>query len=187
MLTTPLGAEQEEKTAVEVPSDSIEPIPFAPHIYAIRTTANKEKAVAEKLAEKVERDKYNISAILVTGLRGYILVEGDREAIEQAYKGVAHARGVVNGETSISEIDHFLAPNPAAKKLSEDFIVEVTSGPFKGEKAKIVRVLESKNEIIIELLEASVPIPLTVSSESVRVLQRDEKKEEEKKEEESEK
>ena len=148
-------------------------------IYAIRTTANKEKAVAEKLADRVEREHYDVSSILVTGLRGYILVEGDKEAIETAYKGVAHARGVVDGETSITEIDHFLAPTPAAMKLSEDYIVEVTSGPFKGERAKIIRVLESKNEIIIELLEASVPIPLTVPSESVRVLQREEKKEEE--------
>ena len=47
-------------------------------IYAIRTTANKEKNVASKLADRVEKEGYNISSIIVSGLKSYILVEGDR-------------------------------------------------------------------------------------------------------------
>ena len=42
-----------------------------------------------------------------------------------------------------------------------------------GEKAKITRVDNTKNEITIELLEATVPIPITVPAESVRVLEKD--------------
>ncbi len=148
-------------------------------IYAIRTTANKERNVASKLADRIEKDKLNISAIVVPGLKGYILVEGDRQEIEKNYRGVAHARGLVEGETSVSEIEHFLAPMPAVTNLQEGFTVEVTAGPFKGEKAKITRVDKTKNEVTIELLEATVPIPITVPAESVRVLEKEagEKKE----------
>ncbi|HIJ98827.1 TPA: transcription elongation factor Spt5 [archaeon] len=141
-------------------------------IYAIRTTANKERNVASKLADRIERDKVKISAIVVPGLKGYILVEGDKNDIDKAYRGVAHARGLLEGETTIAEIEHFLAPMPAVTNLQEGFIVEVTSGPFKGEKAKITRVDKTKNEVTIELLEATVPIPITVPAESVRVLEK---------------
>lgn len=147
-------------------------------IYAIRTTANKEKNVAGKLADRVARDHYKISAIVAPGLKGYILVEGDRQEIDKAYRGLPHARGLVDGETDVGEIEHFLAPKPVVTTLAEGYIVEVTSGPFKGERSKIIRVDKTKNEVTIELLEATVPIPITVPAESVRVLERDEKSEE---------
>lgn len=149
-------------------------------IYAIRTTANKEKNVAERIADRVRGEHYEINAIVVPGLKGYILVEGDKSSIDKAYRGVTHARGLVEGETDVGEIEHFLAPKPAVTNLAEGFIVEVMSGPFKGEKAKIVRVDTSKNEVTIELIEATVPIPITVPAESVRVIEKEgEKKPEE--------
>ena len=151
-------------------------------IYAIRTTANKERNVAQKLADRVEKEKFKISAIVMPGLKGYILVEGDKNDIDKAYRGVAHARGLVEGETTIKEIEHFLAPKPAVTNLQEGFVVEVTGGPFKGEKAKITRVDKTKNEVTIELLEATVPIPITVPAESVRVLEKAGEEGEEKKE-----
>jgi transcriptional antiterminator NusG len=119
------------------------------------------------------RDGYDISAIVVPGLKGYLLVEGSRKDIDKAYRGVTHARGLVSGKTGLDEISHFLAPKPAVTTLAVDYIVEVSAGPFKGEKAKITRVDNTKNEITIELLEATVPIPITVPAESVRVLEKD--------------
>ena len=50
-------------------------------------------------------------------------------------------------------------------------IVEITGGPFKNEKGKITRVDEAKEEVTLELLEAAIPIPITVSIDSVRVLE----------------
>jgi transcriptional antiterminator NusG len=142
-------------------------------IYAIRTTANKERNVATKIVDRIQKEHYDIKSLIVPELKGYILVEGDKMDIDKAYRGVTHARGIVAGETSIAEIEHFLAPKPAVTNLEEGFIVEVTSGPFKGEKAKITRVDTTKNEITIELLEATVPIPITVPAESVRVLEKE--------------
>lgn len=153
-------------------------------IYAVRTTANKEKTVARRLSDKVEKEHYGITAIVVPGLKGYVLVEGEKTEINKLYRGVANVRGLVEGQTTISEIEHFLAPKPAVTKLEVGFIVEVTAGPFKGEKAKIINMDTAKNEVTIELIEATVPIPITLPAESVRVL---EKKEESKEKEEKKK
>ena len=65
---------------------------------------------------------------------------------------------------------------PPIKGLDIGDIVELISGPFKGEKAKVIRVDKGKEEVTIELIEATVPIPVTVKADYVRIL---EKKEEE--------
>ncbi|MEM3699238.1 MAG: transcription elongation factor Spt5, partial [Archaeoglobaceae archaeon] len=52
--------------------------------------------------------------------------------------------------------------------------VEVTVGPFKGERGIVQRVDSTRNEITIELLEAVVPIPVTVKAENVRVVEKKE-------------
>jgi len=164
----------EEKPAKEEPKTEEKPKESGTFgIYAIRTTANKEKNVATKLADRIARENYDISAIVIPGLKGYILVEGEKHDIDRMYRGVAHARGLVDGKTKIDEIKHFLTPKPAVTNLGEGYLVEVTSGPFKGEKAKITRVDKVKNEITIELVEATVSIPITVTAESVRVLEKE--------------
>ena len=64
-------------------------------------------------------------------------------------------------------------------EVSRGDIVEVVGGPFKNEKGKITRVDESREEVTIELLEAAIPIPITVGMASIRVLEKaeDEKNE----------
>ena len=57
-------------------------------------------------------------------------------------------------------------------KLSND-IAEIISGPFKREKAKIIRVDKLKEEVVVELLQAAVPIPITVKMDAVKVIRRD--------------
>ena len=68
-------------------------------------------------------------------------------------------------------ISHFLTPKPLVSGMSEGDIVEIIAGPFKGEKARIQQIDESKEEIIIELFEAMVSIPVTLKGDHVRVLQ----------------
>ena len=48
--------------------------------------------------------------------------------------------------------------------------VEVIAGPFKGEKAKVVRVNDTKEEVTIELVEAAVKMPVTISAEHIRIM-----------------
>ena len=50
--------------------------------------------------------------------------------------------------------------------------------PFKNEKAKVTRIDKQKGEVVVSLLGASVPIPVTVKLDNVKVIRRDEKSEE---------
>ncbi|MEA3282223.1 MAG: transcription elongation factor Spt5 [Euryarchaeota archaeon] len=144
-------------------------------VFVVKTTANQERPVANILAQLAQRDHYDIRAILVPDeLRGYILVEsGDRDELAQAVQMVQHARSLVQGESSIEEVEHFLTPKPTVIGISVDSIVELISGPFKGEKARVKRVDEAHEEITVELFEAMVPIPVTVRGDHVRVLKRE--------------
>lgn len=51
--------------------------------------------------------------------------------------------------------------------------MELIAGPFKGERAKVIRVDESKEEVVLELIEAAVPIPVTVKADQVRIVQKE--------------
>ncbi len=142
--------------------------------FVVKTTANQEKIVASLMAAGVKKRKINLYSILSPKeIKGYIIVEAEsNEDIVNAIKGVPHIKGLVKGDVSFAEIEHFLKPKKAAEQIREGFKVEIISGPFKGELAVVKRVDESKNEITVELLEAVVPIPVTVKADNVRILEK---------------
>ena len=74
---------------------------------------------------------------------------------------------------NFSEIDHYLAPKPLVSGIMEGDVVELVAGPFKGEKARVQKIDEAKEEITVELFEAIVPIPVTVRGDHVRVLEKE--------------
>lgn len=143
-------------------------------IFALKTTINQERTVAQMLVTRASKTKAPVYAVLSPAeLRGYVLVEGgDRELVEHVTKGVPHARGLVEGVTQLTEVEHFLTPKPTTTGVAEGDIVELVSGPFKGEKARVMRIDEGKEEITVELFEAMVPIPVTVRGDHVRVLEK---------------
>jgi transcriptional antiterminator NusG len=145
-------------------------------MYVIKTTANQERSVANLVAQVSRKEKYDIQALLVPDvLKGYVLVEASApEVVEQAIQGVPHARSIIKGSSNFDEVEHFLTPKPAVVGINEGSIVELISGPFKGEMARVKRVDVAKEEITVELFEAMVPIPITVRGDHVRVLSKDE-------------
>jgi len=144
--------------------------------FAVKTTANQERIVANLMAAGVKKRNANVYSILAPKeLKGYIIVEAEsNEDIVKAIRGVPHVKGLIRGELNFSEIEHFLKPKKAAEQIREGYKVEIISGPFKGEMAIVKRVDESKNEITVELIEAVVPIPITVKADHVRVLEKKE-------------
>ena len=79
----------------------------------------------------------------------------------------------VVAETTIEEIDHYLTPLSTVVGIVEGDLVELVNGPFKGEKARVQQIDQSKEEITVELIEAMVPIPVTVKGDSVRVIEKE--------------
>jgi transcriptional antiterminator NusG len=64
-------------------------------------------------------------------------------------------------------------------KIEVGDIVEMIGSTFKGEKAKVTRVDKQKGEVVVSLLGASVPIPVTVKIDNVKVIRREETEEKE--------
>jgi len=152
-------------------------------IFTIKTQVGKEQNTADLINSRAGKQKLEITSILVTPeLRGYIFVESyDKERIKDMIKTVSYARNMLDGDIPIEQIEHFLVPASAVAKIAEGDIVEMVSGPFRGETAKVTHIDDAKEEITVELFESVVPIPITVRGEQVRVVKR--KEEEEKKEE----
>jgi transcriptional antiterminator NusG len=147
-------------------------------VYAVKTTANQERSVANLLSMVARKEMLDIRSVLAPEeLKGYVLVESPmHEIVEHAIQNIPHAKTVVKGASSIAEVEHFLAPKPAVTGITEGDIVELISGPFKGERARVKRVDLAKEEITVELTEAMVPIPVTVRGDIVRVLSKEEAK-----------
>lgn len=146
-------------------------------VRAVKTSIGYERSVADSLASRTKSVDAGVYSILAPAtMRGYIFVEVmNAEKLQQMVKGIRRARGVVRGDTALEEIEHFLEPKPLVSGIMEGNIVELTSGPFKGEKARVMHIDEAKEEITVELFEAMVPIPVTVRGDSVRVLEKEER------------
>ncbi len=144
-------------------------------IYAIRTLVGQEKNVARIIARNVKNSGIEMNSILVPeSLRGYILVESSTKIDMQnpAFK-VPHMKGVIDGEIPFEEVKTFLNPEPILASIQKGSIIELISGPFKGERAKVVRIDESKENVVLELIEAAVPIPVTVKGDQIRLIQKE--------------
>jgi transcriptional antiterminator NusG len=148
-------------------------------IFAVKTTASQERTVADMIANREEPEVHAVLA--PDSLTSYVLVEADNNAvIERVLQEIPHARGLVEsgsgvGTSSMAEVEHFLSPTPDVEGIAEGDIVELIAGPFKGEKARVQRIDEGKDQVTVELYEATVPIPVTVRGDQIRVLDSDER------------
>ncbi len=144
-------------------------------IFAIRTSANREDQVVDFFISKLDKGIHHVYAIIRPhGMRGYVFAETlSKEALEIALQGVPYARGVLPHEIPYPEIEHMLEQVKVEMNIQKGDIVEVISGPFKRENAKVMRINKQKEEIVVELLEAAVPIPITVSMDAVKVIRRE--------------
>jgi transcriptional antiterminator NusG len=146
-------------------------------LFALRVTANREDQVMSFVTSNAKRKSLAVYAVIRPhGMRGYIFVEAeDRTAAEQSAQGIPYARGILPSEVQYKEIEHMLEQVKKEVNIQKNDIVEIISGPFKREKAKIARVDKAKEEVVVELLEAAVPIPITVRLDAVKVIRRDSK------------
>jgi transcriptional antiterminator NusG len=143
-------------------------------MYAVKTTASQERTVADMIINREEEAIH--AALAPDSLTSYVMVEADDYAIlERVLDEIPHARTLVPGESSISEVEHFLSPKPDVEGIAEGDIVELIAGPFKGEKARVQRIDEGKDQVTVELYEATVPIPVTVRGDQIRVLDSEER------------
>ena len=143
-------------------------------IFAVRTTVGQERNVSNLIAGRAEVNRIPIKAILVPEiLKGYIFIEADGpHIVEKAISGIRHVRSRVPGRVSLSEVEKYIIIKPIIEELDIDDIVEVTGGPFKGMRAKITDIDRAKEEVTIELLEASFTLPITVHADYLKLVKK---------------
>ncbi len=131
--------------------------------YALRITAGQEKIIAELLKNKTINDKLDIYSILMLdNFKGYIIVEAlDESTARKLAFQMPNVKGVLPGEVDGEEIVQLMEKKPPIYNVEKGDIVEVINGPFKGDRAKVIKIDLEKEESTIELLEAAMPIPIT--------------------------
>ena len=146
-------------------------------IFGLRTTANREEQVLEFVASNAKRKNLPVYSVIAPhGMRGYIFVEAqDRISAEQAAYGVPYSKGILPKEVEYKEIEHMLEQVKRDVNIQKNDIAEIISGAFKRDKCKITRVDKIKGEVVVELLESPVPIPITLPLDAVKVIRREEK------------
>ena len=165
----------EEKSVEDSEKKDEEKVKEKENIFAIKVTTNKENRALELISDRVKSKNLNVYSIARPhGLRGYIFLEAeDRENAEEASYNLPYVKGLIPKRLAYSELKSMLEPVTADVKIEKDDIVEIISEPFKKEKAKVIRVDKSKDEVIVSLLGAIIPIPVTVKIDNIRVIRRE--------------
>ena len=148
-------------------------------IFVVKTTTGQERNVARLITTKAKISKIPIKALLVPDtLKGYVFIEADGpHQVEQAIAGLRHVRSRIPGMVDFAEIERYLIRKPVLENLFEDDVVEITGGPFKGMRAKITRVDKAKEDVTLELLEATFTLPITVHADYVKLVEKAKKEE----------
>ena len=151
------------------------------HIFIIKVTTNKEDRALELISDKVHKKNINIHSLARPhGLRGYIFLEAtDRDSAEEAAYNLPYVKGIIGKTVSYEEIKNMIEPILEEINIEKGDVVEIIGEPFKKEKAKVIRIDKSKGEVVVTLLAAVVPIPVTVKLDNVKVIRREKEEGEE--------
>jgi transcriptional antiterminator NusG len=142
-------------------------------IFAIRTIVGRENVVLESLYNRAIKNNIPIKAFIhPEEIKGYVFVEGELENVKELIKGVVNVRGLITSPVNVSELEKFLKPKESKIEVNLGDIIEVVSGPFKDTRGKITRIDNIKREVTIEPLEVSVPIPITIPIEFVKIVEK---------------
>ena len=168
----------------------------AAYLFIVKTAIGSEKRVADEMQARLmgsgslSRIQENIFSILhPTGMRGYVMVEsnalhhvekligrsGGRDP--KARRGLnqtplKNAKTVLPGEAPLKDILPYLEPKAVTSGIEVGCIVEIVTGAFKGEKARVTSVSETKEEVSMELYEQPIPMTLKMRGDHVRVIER---------------
>ncbi len=149
-------------------------------IFVIKVTTNKEDSAMDLIVDKAQKKLLQVYSVSRPhGLRGYIFLEAvDIDTAEEAVFNLPYVKGIIGKTITYDEIKNMIEPQVSEMKIEKNDIVEILAEPFKKEKAKVLRVDKQKEEAVVTLLEAAIPIPVTVKLDNIKVIRRETDKEE---------
>ena len=165
-------------------------------LYIVKTAIGSEQRVADEMYNRLHGSG-SLTALLPdimsilhpTGMRGYLFIESSalhhvekligrsggrdpaaRRGLNQT--PLKNAKTVLPGEAPLGDILPYLEPKAVTSGIEVGCIVEIVTGAFKGEKARVLSVAESKEEVSMELYEQPIPMTLNMRGDHVRVVER---------------
>ncbi len=144
--------------------------------YALTVTGGTEERVALVLYERARRLGLDIRSIIVPpGLKGYVIVEIGNEAdLYYLIRGVRHIKRRRPILMKPEEIEMLVRPKAEVPELKKGQIVEITGGPFKGMKGRVIEVYSARSEVDLTLLESNFQMVVTVPLDQVRPVSEEE-------------
>ncbi|MGC8568266.1 MAG: transcription elongation factor Spt5 [Candidatus Micrarchaeia archaeon] len=142
--------------------------------FVVKVTSGQEKIVASILENKAANGNFEVYSItVIDGLHGYIILECQDEAVCKTFiSQEKNIKGILSKPLSEEELDKMVAPKALKQQISIGDIIEFTAGPFKGYKARVIKLDDLKSEITVELMDVVVPIPITAKANTARVIQK---------------
>ncbi len=124
----------------------------------------------EVIEHNAKAKKVPIKSILfIPEIKGYVFVEAENfDDVKAVSSNVPMMRGILEKPVKREELEKFFQTTTALQKFEIGDIVEIVGGPFKREKAKIISIDETKQEAKIELIDISMPIPITIKLDLLR-------------------
>jgi len=149
-------------------------------IFILKVQTNKEDSAIGMIAERAKKKNLSVYSVLRPhGLRGYVILESeDRESAEESVYNLPYIKGIVGKTIQYDEIKNMLEASAATVSIEEGDIVEIIGSTLKGEKAKVLRIDKQKEEVVVSLLGAVVPLPVTIKMDNVKVIRRESEGEE---------
>ena len=150
-------------------------------IFIIKVTTNKEERAVDMISDKARKKDLNVYSVSRPhGLRGYILLEAeDRDSAEEAVFNLPYVKGIIGKTITYEEVEGMIKPSVETISIKEGDIVEIIGQTLKGEKAKVIRIDKQKEEVVVSLLGAVVPLPVTVKIDNIKVIRRESEEESE--------
>ncbi len=167
-------AEAECAKTVEKPAQPeakrVQPV----QLFILKTQIGYELKVVDALFLRLRRIKAQVYSIFSPNeIRGYVFIEArDKNEIKRAISGVTYTRSMLKDTVPYEQIESFLIPTSPVLRIKEGDIVEIIAGPFKGEHARVKSIDERKEDVTVELVEAMIPIPVTLKGEQVRTIEK---------------
>lgn len=144
-------------------------------IYAFKTTSGRELDVAliveRRILEKISKgeDPGVLSILVAPGVRGYVFIETrNPQVVVNLLANIKYASTQRYLKVSLNELLNMIKPKELIEEVNVGDEVEITRGPFRGMRARVVSIDKSKNTLTVNLLEAAFSIPITIPVNYVR-------------------
>ena len=165
-------------------------------LYIVKSAIGSEQRLATEMHARLhgsgslrELQDEILSIVHPPNMRAYVFVEASaKHHVEkligraggrdpQSRRGLnltplKNAKSVLPGEAPLENILPYLEPKAVTSGIEVGCIVEIVTGAFKGEKARITDVADAKEEVTMELYEQVIPMTLSMRGDHVRVLER---------------